>query len=220
MVMAATPGEPLNLVSSPELAAEVARLAGRDLALLNQVPARGFGFIRRKDAQWPPSAEFETYGEFVMSFLPRIWPGRLSELFSEWQLDALRNLAELDRMRPGVSSHLAHGDFDVTPIFQLDGAYTGLIDFGEMRGADPFFDLGHFLLHDAETYSRPLFDQVCAGYSEVIGLNAEEHQAIIDSGIMLGLRQLCRWLEVRKWPSEHSLVQRRARRLEDLLQLV
>jgi hypothetical protein len=31
-------------------------------------------------------------------------------------------------------AHLAHGDFDMTHIYQEDGRYTGIIDFGEIRG--------------------------------------------------------------------------------------
>jgi hypothetical protein len=45
-------------------------------------------------------------------------------------------------------AYLAHGDFDLTHIFQRNGHYTGIIDFGEIMGSSPFYDLGHFKLHD------------------------------------------------------------------------
>jgi hypothetical protein len=40
-------------------------------------------------------------------------------------------------------------------IFCATGHYTGLIDFGEIGGAEPLFDLGHFHLHNQEAQRRP-----------------------------------------------------------------
>jgi aminoglycoside phosphotransferase (APT) family kinase protein len=74
----------------------------------------------------------------------------LAPLFSSAELDAIEEIIETEKQRDRNHGQLAHGDFDVTPIFQQDGAYTGLIDFGEIRGAEPFHDLGHFHLHDGE----------------------------------------------------------------------
>ena len=56
------------------------------------------------------------------------------------------------------------------------GAYQGLIDFGEIRGADPLYDLGHLLVHA----SRDTFDTVAAGYAEItpVDLAAVRLQAI------------------------------------------
>jgi len=87
-----------------------------------------------------------------------------------------------------------HGDFDTTPIFQVDGRYSGLIDFGEIRGTEPLFDLGHFLLHDQESMPLPLFDDLLAGYAEVVALSAGHEELVRGSAILLGLRQLARWL--------------------------
>lgn len=44
----------------------------------------------------------------------------------------------------GEQGYLAHGDFDTTHIYQDNGRYTGIIDFGEIRGADRWYDLGYF----------------------------------------------------------------------------
>jgi len=168
-------------------------------------------------ASWPPCAEFTRYDEFVVSYLPTPWPGYLAEVFTSHELRELRGLVEGERERSAVASHLAHGDFDVTPIFQLEGRYTGLIDFGELRGADTFFDLGHFLLHDQETYAVPLFDDICTGYSEVVPLTTTDRGTISVSGVLWGLRQLCRWMGFRGWPSHHALVAGRTKRIRELL---
>ena len=37
----------------------------------------------------------------------------------------------------------SHGDYDLTPTFCADGRYTTLINFGEIQGTEPLFDMGH-----------------------------------------------------------------------------
>jgi aminoglycoside phosphotransferase (APT) family kinase protein len=217
MVMSEIPGEPLDCARSPEQAAQVAHRAGNDLAVLSQIPLQGFGFIRRDVTPWPPCAEFARYDEFVRSYLPTPWPGYLTDAFTSHELDVLRALVESECARPGVASHLAHGDFDVTAIFQVQGSYTGFIDFGQIRGADRFFDLGHFLLHDRETYGAPLFDHLYAGYSEVIPPQATDRMAIVVSGVLLGLRQLCLWRGFRGRSWHHPTVAARTARIREML---
>jgi Ser/Thr protein kinase RdoA (MazF antagonist) len=154
---------------------------------------RGFGWIRRTGTQ-PLVAELRGYEEFAVSGLPRRWPGWLAGLFDQAQLHALETLAEAERTRPVQAAHLAHGDFDVTHLYVSDGRYIGIIDFGEIRGADLYFDLGHFLLHDGETRPAELFDSFLAGYTEVTALSDDHKEAILISAILLGLRQLSLWL--------------------------
>ena len=196
---------------------QVACRAGRDLAVLSQIPLRGFGFIRRDVTPWPPRAEFARYDEFVRSYLPTPWPGYLTDAFTSYELNVLRALVESECARPSVASHLAHGDFDVTAIFQVEGAYTGFIDFGEIRGADRFFDFGHFLLHDRETYDAPLFEHLYAGYSELIPPQARDRMAIVVSAVLIGLRQLCLWRGFRGRSWHHPLVAARTARIREML---
>ena len=73
--------------------------------------------------------------------------------------------ARFDRARAEEpSSRLAHGDFDATHIYQRDGVYTGVIDLGEMRGAEPQYDLAYFLVQDP---TREWLGDLIAGYEEV-----------------------------------------------------
>lgn len=57
-------------------------------------------------------------------------------------------IARHDAWLHGDDARLAHGDLDLIHIYQDKGEYTGIIDFGEIRGADRLYDLGHFNLHD------------------------------------------------------------------------
>ena len=143
----------------------------------------------------------------------------LAGAFTAAELDALRAVAGQERQRPVRRAHLAHGDLDATHIWLDDhGRYAGIIDFGEMRGADRHLDLGHFLLHDRAARSVPLFEDFLAGYAEAAAL-AEDHRELIRrSAIMSGLRQLSLWLGPgRNDPPASDRARRRAAQLRSLL---
>jgi Ser/Thr protein kinase RdoA (MazF antagonist) len=210
LITTAVPGAPLERASMPD----VLRAAGRDLAVLNRLPVDGFGWIRR-DADWPLAGELAAYDELVVSELPSPWPGPLAALLSNAELDALQALFEAERRRP-VASLLAHGDFDTTQIFHQDGRYTGLIDFGDIRGADPYFDLGTFhLVHGKR--DPDFLPHLLEGYRAASALQLDG-EAILRSAILLGLRQLSRWVERPTMGVAHPWVVGRARRIGALLE--
>jgi Ser/Thr protein kinase RdoA (MazF antagonist) len=214
LIMRELAGAPL----APEhaSAAEVLRAAGRDLAIVHQLPVQGFGWVRR-DQTWPLAGELSSYAELVSSYLPAPWPGRLAQLWPRPQLDALERLVEDERGQPYLHGQLAHGDFDATQVFEQHGRYTGIIDFGDIRGTEPCFDLGHFhLWHGAR--SPGLLAHLLDGYRERALLPADHLEAIARSALLLGLRQLCRWMA---WMGERALddaqVRARVQRLGELL---
>lgn len=212
------PGAPMAQASSASAAAIVARAAGCDLAILNRLPVQGFGWIRRDTTTWPLAAELATYSEFLTSYLPDDWPGALESLFSTAQLKEIEAIIDTERGHDLPHGRLAHGDFDVTAIFQEDGQYTGLIDFGEIRGAEPLYDLGHFHLHDGEKFPMLLLQHLLEGYREVVDLPPDYPAQVRRSAILLGLRQLCRWISPeRNRPLDHPSVRHRAKRIIELL---
>ena len=117
--------------------------AGADLARINRVPVDGFGWIRRDDPlPTRLTGQFESWDEFAADLM--------SHPLDDWfdpavlrRISALASIGPPDRHQ----AVLAHGDFDPGHIFALHGRYSGIIDFGEMRGAEPTFDLGHLALH-------------------------------------------------------------------------
>ncbi len=218
MIVTEVPGRSLARGGTDEDARRAVRAAGRDTAILNSFSVEGFGWIKRTGTQ-PLTAKLSGYGEFAMSDLPERWPGWLAGLFDQAQLHALETLVESNRARPVQAAHLAHGDLDVTHIYTCDGRYSGIIDFGEMRGADLYFDLGHFLLHDGEAGPAELFDSFLAGYTEVTALPGDHREAIRISAILLGLRQLSLWLGPERGKSPESpLVRLRVTELTNLLE--
>jgi Ser/Thr protein kinase RdoA (MazF antagonist) len=193
MIVTEIPGSSLACAGTADDARRAVRYAGSDTAIINSVAVAGFGWVQRNGAH-PVTAELDSYADFAVSYLPENWPGWLADLFEPQHLAALETLIEAEQRRTLDHGQLAHGDLDVTHIYIHEGAYSGIIDFGEMRGAEQYFDLGHFQLHDGETRSEELFGSFLAGYADVAVLPDDHCEAIRVSAILLGLRQLSRWL--------------------------
>ena len=217
MIMTEVPGRSIAHGGTDDEARQAAIAAGRDVAVINSVPVAGFGWLRR-DGSDQLTAELPSYSQFAGSYLPNPWPGRLSELFNQRQLDVLHALVAGEQDRPLPGGQLVHGDLDVTHIYAHGGRYSGIIDFGEMRGADSCFDLGHFLLHDGETRPARLFSSFLEGYLQISPLADGYCEAIRTSATLLGLRQLSGWLSPeRGYSLRNPLVQLRAAELANLI---
>jgi aminoglycoside phosphotransferase (APT) family kinase protein len=218
LIVGALPGQSLVSHGTNEQARRAALAAGHDAARINAIEVAGFGWVRR-DGLPGLRGELAHYADFVATDLPGRWPGWLAGTFTAGELDTLQAVVDHEQQQPLGRAHLAHGDLDASHIW-LDGhgRYAGIIDFGEMRGADRHFDLGHFLLHDRESRSVPLFEDFLAGYAGAAALTGDHRDLIRRSAIMSGLRQLSLWLGSGRNVSPASRrVQRRTAQLRNLL---
>jgi aminoglycoside phosphotransferase (APT) family kinase protein len=124
--------------------------AGRDLAVINSISVQGFGWIKRDSSKVTAlEAELPTYRAFVFEYLEEDLAFLSEHVLSTREIKAIWEI--IDRFGDWLDIEqalLAHGDFDATHIYQEHGHYTGIIDFGEIRGGDSFYDLGHFQMHD------------------------------------------------------------------------
>ncbi len=173
--------------------------AGRDLACINSVPVEGFGWVQRElsetrqlGAQWP------TYRAFVLEW----WEADLAYLtrstLSTAEVTALERLVyQYDSYLNSEGGCLAHGDFDPTHIYQDGGCYTGIIDFGEIRGTDRWYDLGHFHLRDGEQLPFRLEAPLVRGYGEIMTLPPDYEQRIRFTSLLINVRALARSLQRR-----------------------
>lgn len=168
----------------------ILRAAGRDLARINAVAVEGFGWIRRDEPVCPLRGEHATYAAFVESGTASI--GVVAERLGTEQ--ERRTLAQrLDEASADdPPSGLAHGDFDATHIYQRDGRYAGVIDFGEIRGAEPHYDLAFLLVQDA---AGAMLGDVIAGYAEITPLPADLTVRLRRSATVIVATQLCRWVD-------------------------
>ncbi|GAA2755267.1 phosphotransferase family protein [Actinopolymorpha rutila] len=198
MVTTEVHGAPMSASTPTRAVAEIGRSAGRDLARIHGVPVHGFGWVRREHdrAGWPLRAEHRTYAEYVD---PSAVAGALAGIgFSTDQVRAIeRLLQEAVETGPtaGVGS-VAHGDFDASHIFENDGSYTGLIDFGEIRGTDYTFDFATLCLNAEEVPpAGKLLGFVEEGYAEVRALPDDHTRRIYLAGVLSAAHRLSTWYE-------------------------
>ena len=201
MVTTAIKGQPVGQSASlPEEEREaILAEAGRDLACINSVLVEGFGWMQRESpetrqlgAQWP------TYRAFVLEW----WEADLLYLakstLTTAEVTALECLIlQYDSYLSSEGGRLAHGDFDPTHIYQERGHYTGIIDFGEIRGTDRWYDLGHFHLRDGEQLPFRLEAALVRGYGEIMTLPPDYEQRIRFTSLLINVRALARSLQKR-----------------------
>lgn len=196
MIISEIAGKPVNGGIAQAQRRKILLAAGRDLAKINSIPVAGFGWIDRSGSESNVlRAEYPTCRAFITSAvddnLCRLLDvGVLSEATMQSILSLVAYVEA--NAQANQSAWLAHGDFDTSHIFQENGRYSGIIDFGEIRGADKLYDLGHFLLHDGERISEPLLPYLLAGYNEVTPLPPNYEQCIRGWAIVIGINSLGR----------------------------
>lgn len=192
MVTSAIVGRDLEGRPSAAAAAIVAR-AGRDLAVVNQLAVAGYGWIQREKT---PIATLEgTHASIEAWFADDVCPNIValasSDLLTSDECAAIERIAEeVDALvADDTCAWLAHGDFDLTHVFAADDVYTGMIDFGEIRGTYALYDIGHFAIAQ-----EALVPALLAGYGEVVALPADCHERIDRSMVLVAARRAGRWL--------------------------
>lgn len=202
-VMVTTEIKGLSLSQSSMLARHtidaILQEAGHDLAHINSIAVEGFGWIRRNLHDTTSlQAELPTFRSFALEH----WNDDIIYLaehtLSSLEIDALERLrSRYDSWLDESQAYLAHGDFDTTPIFQHDGHYTGIIDFGEIRGAHRWYDLAHFHMRDGEYLPYKLLPALLCAYAEVTPLPHDSMERIRFTSLLINIRALARSLQKR-----------------------
>lgn len=196
MVTTAIAGSHIGHIPAHPQLRDILIEAGRDLAHINQIPVVGFGWITRdRPAICRLEAGHPTYRAFVAEYLDAALATLRRHLLDADESAAIR--AILDRHDHWLESDdawLAHGDFDATHIYQENGRYTGIIDFGEMRGGTHWYDLGHFRMHDGETVPALILPWLLEGYRAVTPLPDDYERRISFASLLIAVRALARLL--------------------------
>lgn len=200
MLITEIPGEPLSTATHlpPETLQSITARAGADLALVNSIAVDGFGWVLRGAGDASLAAEFTTSREFFLQY----WPSDLAFLAQSTltpgeirQLE--RIVARFDPWLDVPQATLAHGDIDATHIYHRDGQYSGIIDFGEIRGTDRYFDLAHFHIRDGERLPHRLLPALLRGYGDVSPLPADHMTRLRFASLLLNVGLLARSLQKR-----------------------
>ena len=80
--------------------------------------------------------------------------GRLDRIFNKIK----QNLSYFQN----TDSYICHGDFDLTHIYVNEGKFSGIIDFGDLRGASKLHDICHYKL-----FSETGFSSLLKGYTSI-----------------------------------------------------
>ncbi|QBD79580.1 aminoglycoside phosphotransferase family protein [Ktedonosporobacter rubrisoli] len=197
-------GQPLSQSSTllPKEMEAIAGDAGRDLARMNDVLVDGFGWIRRDTSETKRlRAEHSTYRSFALESWKADLDYLAEHVLSGAEATLLeRILARYEAWLDCEQGQLAHGDFDTTHIYQDNGRYTGIIDFGEIRGAEHCYDLGHFHMRDGEQLPWRLLPALVSAYREQTSLPCVDEQHIRFTSLLINVRALARSL--RKRPTD------------------
>lgn len=187
VVTTAIAGTSIMHDSSPEEAAPILRQAGYELALINQIAVDGFGWVQRSTPNTDElRGEYTTFAEWMEPEIEQALANIAHHrIFTGAELARLRWLATQAIARFQTDSPtLAHGDFDSTHIFQLDHVYTGIIDFGEIRGANRFYDLGHFAIENAH-----FLPALLEGYQSVTPLPLDCEAQILQASFLVAVNR-------------------------------
>jgi Ser/Thr protein kinase RdoA (MazF antagonist) len=188
--------------------------AGRELAIIHSIPVEGFGWIKRDvSAVTRLEAEQPSNLAFLLENLDRYLSALAGTVLTVREVQTVRDVIQSHFLWLEVEqAHLAHGDFDLTHIYQKDGHYTGIIDFGEIRGTGLYYDLGHFRLHDGEANSYQALPSLLTGYRQVVPLPPDHERRIAFLSLLIGIRFLARdFLKLSAHPlSEHTRLHARA----------
>jgi aminoglycoside phosphotransferase (APT) family kinase protein len=161
--------------------------AGRQLALIHSVPVDGFGWIDRNSYD-KLKGEKHSFDEYFTEYLNNDLQALNLFDFSDAErlqiTDLMLTAKEILNVEKAV---LVHGDFDISHIFHSEGSYSGIIDFGEIRGNNPMFDLATFagFYQDRKNYSYLL-----EGYSEITPLTKQDLYAADLMALFIILRFL------------------------------
>ncbi|MFC1947411.1 phosphotransferase enzyme family protein [Chloroflexota bacterium] len=156
-----------------ENAREILNEAGRQIALVNEVPVDGFGWVDR-NSYHILKGEQSSYEDFFNDGLADGLDILDQFDFSDTEITRITKLIETaSRLTYTENAVLVHGDFDSSHIFHNGDKYTGIIDLGEIRGCYRLLDLATCLMFDR--YRRPLsYEYVLEGYREVTPLTDDD----------------------------------------------
>jgi aminoglycoside phosphotransferase (APT) family kinase protein len=160
---------------------------GKELALINSICVSGVGWLEKTHNR-TLVARGRNYNDFAINSMDKM----LGELVISTSItQSLANktssfvFAKQDLFDTRDASFLAHGDFGADHIYQDEGKYTGIIDFGDIRGTSKYHDLATFYTYDREYYSS-----LVEGYNQVYPLPPDYAQRILVEAVLFGIGKL------------------------------
>lgn len=161
--------------------------AGKQLAIIHSIPVEGFGWIDRNSYD-TLKGEKHSFDEYFSEYLNNDLKTLCQYPFSDAEITQITDLMMVAQQKLNVKKAvLVHGDFDISHIFHLECKYSGIIDFGEIRGNNPMFDLATFV---GFYQARTAYSYLLEGYSEISPLTEDDFYAVELMALFILLRFL------------------------------
>ncbi|WBW94992.1 phosphotransferase enzyme family protein [Oceanirhabdus sp. W0125-5] len=168
---------------------DILREAGRQLARIHSIPVDGFGWIN-KGSYDALKGEKHSFDEYFSEHMENDLEALHQYPFSDEERTQIRELMMTARKMLNVEKAvLVHGDFDISHIFHTEGSYSGIIDFGDIRGNNRLYDLATFV---GFYQARRLYSYLLEGYCEIAHLTDEDLYATELMALFIILRFLGR----------------------------
>lgn len=165
---------------------EVIYEAGKGLAKINSLHFNGFGMIERFSKNISEiKGSKENHIDFILNFykekLLKIYK---NNIITNCDITRLENFIEQNKHLLDIDKgNLVHGDFNLNHIFQKDGVLSGIIDFGDAKISNQFYDLAYFKICN-RNYFEDLFD----GYKQNIVLPENWENILKITTLIVGIR--------------------------------
>jgi Ser/Thr protein kinase RdoA (MazF antagonist) len=166
---------------------DILRDAGRQLARIHSIPVDGFGWID-KNSHEMLKGEKPSFDEYFREYLQHDLRTLSQYPFSGEERKRIADLVLTAQPILNVpNAVLVHGDFDISHIFHSAGRYSGIIDFGEIRGNNRLYDLATFI---GFYQDRIIYSYLLEGYCEIVPLTDEDVYATELMALFMILRFL------------------------------
>ncbi len=180
-------GNSIEKISDNSITKDILVMAGEDLAKINSIQVGGFGDIENEE-EGQLKARHSSYLDFALED----FESRIEELKNLQIIDTQIELsikkyleANIKLLEEDNISFLSHGDFCTEHIYSNNNKYSGIIDFGDIRGCNKYHDLGHFY-----TFNSDSFAHLVKGYNYIYQLPSNYLERVKLDAIIFGVRKL------------------------------
>ena len=193
LILSCIDGSPIRGYPASALRDKALEEAGCDLAQINQQRVNQYGWINFARGINTLEGDCRSLEEFVLGGtldgLNYLYA--LTLITTETRDQCLQLLAQADHFLMSDYPHLLHGDFGSRHLFSDGSRYTGMIDFGNIRGGSLFQDLAHL-----RAFDRQFFAPVLRGYRSHTNLPVDAERIIAFESMTLVLGKV-------NWIREH-----------------
>ncbi|MBI3397076.1 aminoglycoside phosphotransferase family protein [Candidatus Woesebacteria bacterium] len=169
--------------------------AGRDLAKINEVKIDSYGYVNFTKGIYTMGGDFKSLEEFAMAGtiegLEELY--NLGLISKETREKCRRILERSKQYLVADFPHLLHGDFGGRHIFFDGNSYTGILDFGDIRGGSQYHDLAHL-----RAFYPDIFETVLKGYQGYTKLPKNVKQIIAFESMLILLSKI-------NWIVQHKI---------------